>query len=192
MFQPPDLDQDLSAIVKSPYYIYNTVNDYDNYFKKYTEEFFNFTEYKFDYLYFKAQSIAESNLNPDAESPVGAMGLMQIMPSTYKEISKKIKLSTDTFDPRYSIKAGIYYMSTIWKAWKNKRTWLDHWDFCTASYNAGRGNIIRAQKLCSSKNLDTESWSSIVKTLPLVTGRHSKETITYVERIKRIRNVLIE
>jgi len=50
-----------------------------------------------------------------------------------------------------------------------------------ASYNAGAGNIIRAQSLCGGA-LD---WTGIAPCLPQVTGHHAHETITYVERIDR-------
>jgi len=68
---------------------YKRVVKFDKYFSKYSKRFFGPT---FDWHYFKAQAVAESRLNPKAESGVGAAGIMQIMPRTFKEISKKIRV----------------------------------------------------------------------------------------------------
>jgi len=189
IWRPPDLNQDLAAIQKYKYYKYNNISQYDKYFKKYTEKYFN---KDFDFLYLKSQSIAESNLNPNAISPVGAIGLMQIMPKTYTYIiTKNPELKGSINDIETNIASGIYYMSLLWNRWKQKQTWIDHWDFCTSSYNAGMGNIIKAQKISIKLNLNPNIWTSIQRTLPQVTGKHSTETINYVSRIKEIRYCLI-
>src|SRR5665213_4199966 len=56
---------------------------YDAYFKKYTKRYFGVG---FDWQYFKAQGMAESELSATARSNVGARGVMQLMPSTFEEI----------------------------------------------------------------------------------------------------------
>lgn len=50
-----------------------------------------------------------------------------------------------------------------------------------ASYNAGAGNIIRAQRACNG----ARSWIQIRVCLPQITGHHSNETIQYVDLIHR-------
>ena len=57
---------------------------YDQTFRKYSKRYFGVG---YDWRVFKAQAMAESEMNPDAKSWVGARGLMQLMPSTYKDIS---------------------------------------------------------------------------------------------------------
>ena len=52
---------------------------YDDTFRKYSKRFFGVG---FDWHYFKAQGLAESGLDPAAKSPVGARGVMQLMPGT--------------------------------------------------------------------------------------------------------------
>ena len=59
---------------------------YDQYFRKYTKRFFGAG---FDWKWFKAQAIAESNLRQDAKSWVNAKGIMQIMPRTFHEIKRR-------------------------------------------------------------------------------------------------------
>ncbi|MBP6775074.1 MAG: transglycosylase SLT domain-containing protein, partial [Gemmatimonadaceae bacterium] len=54
---------------------------YDPIFRKYSKRYFSVA---FDWRHFKAQAMAESDLNPKARSRVGARGLMQLMPSTYQ------------------------------------------------------------------------------------------------------------
>ena len=61
-------------------------NEYDHHFRKYSKRYFGPQK---DWRWFKAQAIAESSLNPKARSKAGAIGLMQIMPSTMAEINKK-------------------------------------------------------------------------------------------------------
>ena len=56
---------------------------YDDIFRKYSKRFFGPA---FDWHYFKAQGLAESGLDPKARSPVGARGVMQLMPGTYAMI----------------------------------------------------------------------------------------------------------
>ena len=51
-------------------------------------------------------------------------------------------------------------------------------------------NIIKAQKAAQKKGLDPNLWTSIEKMLPGVTGKNSKETIEYIEKIETITEVL--
>ena len=60
--------------------------EYDQYFRKYAKRYFG---PNVDWQWFKAQGIAESALRDDANSPAGAKGIMQILPSTFEEIREK-------------------------------------------------------------------------------------------------------
>ena len=167
---------------------YNRVTKYDSYFKKYTKHCFG---PGFDWRYFKSQAIAESNLNPDAKSHVGAKGIMQIMPKTFEEIKyKNPSIKGSAQQPKWNIAAGIYYDRSIWKLWKAERPFSDRIAFMFGSYNAGKGNILKAQKIAENNGLDPNIWLSIEKNLIKVTGRHSKETIGYVNKINKVKGVL--
>lgn len=167
---------------------YNRVIKYDQYFSKYSKRYFGVN---FDWLYFKAQAVAESRLKAKAKSRVGAVGVMQIMPKTFKEISRKNPSIKGTREqPRWNISAGIYYNRMIWKAWKADRSFQDRINFMFGSYNAGRGNILKAQRIAKKKGLNMNLWQSIEQTLPKVTGKRSKETIGYIRKINKIKGVL--
>ena len=133
----------------------------------------------------------ESDFNPKAVSKKGAVGLMQIMPHTFKEIRKKNPAIKGTREqPRWNIAAGIYYDRQLWRTWKAERPFQDRLNFTFGAYNAGKMNIIRAQKAAKKSGLDPNRWASICKTLPGVTGKHSRETIGYVDKIETITEVL--
>ncbi len=167
---------------------YNRVRNFDHYFSKYSKRFFGPA---FDWKLFKAQAVAESRLDSKAKSYVGAKGIMQIMPRTFQEIKRKNpSIKGSSLQPRWNIAAGINYNRSIWNLWKADRSFQDRLNFMFGSYNAGKGNILRAQKIAKNRLLDPNIWGSIEKTLPKITGKHSKETIDYVHKIKKIRKLL--
>jgi len=167
---------------------YNRVKTFDPYFSKYTKRFFGPA---FDWRHFKAQAIAESHLKVAAKSRVGAVGIMQIMPRTFQEIQKKQPIIKGTRDqPRWNIAAGIYYNRQLWNTWKADRPFQDRLNFTFGSYNAGKMNIIKAQKAAEKKGLNPNLWESVEKELPGITGKNSTETITYIKKIKKITEVL--
>ena len=170
---------------------FNANSKYDIFFHKYSKQNFGI---RFSWLQFKAQAIAESKLDRTAESHVGAQGVMQIMPGTFDEIKQRNKMvKGSVMNPKTNIRAGIWYNREIWRKWSRKDTLQDRINFMMASYNAGRGHIINAQKYCiidPVKYGDPNSWECIQNTLHLITGHHSVETKTYVKRIEGIHNIL--
>lgn len=167
---------------------YRRVVKYDRYFSKYSKRYFG---PGFDWNYFKAQPVAESRLRAKAQSRMGAVGIMQIMPRTFREIRQKNPSIRGTRQqPRWNIAAGIYYDKALWNTWKADRPFQDRVNFMLGSFNAGKGNILKAQKLARKEGLNENRWEAIEKTLPKVTGRHSRETIGYVRRINTIKGAL--
>ena len=167
---------------------YKAHKDYDQHFRKYSKRFFGVG---FDWHYFKAQAIAESNLNPNATSRVGALGIMQIMPRTFEEVSHKSKLiQGGATEPRWNIAAGIWYNKQQFDYWHKGRDLEERLRFMYGSYNAGRGNLLKAQRHAINNGLNPREWSSMHVALPMVTGRHSRETLTYVERVFQIKEVI--
>lgn len=139
----------------------------------------------------KAQLIAESGLRVDAISPVGALGIAQIMPATWEEIREALHWPEEqTPLGAYSgIVGGAWYLSTLWSQWTAPRPESDRLDLARASYNAGMGNILKAQRKADGAN----DAASILGALHIVTGgANAKETRGYVARIKRIYGELIQ
>jgi membrane-bound lytic murein transglycosylase F len=160
---------------------YKHHDDYDDYFRKYSKRFFGPA---FDWQYFKAQAVAESNLNPKAKSYVGAQGIMQIMPRTFDEIQSKNKyIAGNATEPRWNIAAGIWYNKQQFDFWQKGRALDERLKFMYGSYNAGRGNLLKAQREAIDAGLNPRVWNSMYTALPKVTGDHSKETLNYVEKI---------
>ncbi|MBX3447529.1 MAG: transglycosylase SLT domain-containing protein [Parvibaculaceae bacterium] len=138
-----------------------------------------------DHLAWKAQLWQESRLDPAAVSPAGAAGVAQFMPATWADVVRELRLprSASRHEASLAIEAGAYYMARLRRSWSSPRPQAERHRLAQASYNAGLGNILRAQKLCGGARL----WDEISPCLPRITGRHSKETIDYVRLIAQHR-----
>jgi len=154
---------------------------YDEHFRKYTKRYFG---PGFDWQYFKAQAMAESDLEPTATSRVGAKGLMQLMPATYGLIkSRKPELGAIE-DPESNIAAGIAHSRGLWLRWKDHEITEERLRFMFASYNAGEGTILRAKKVAQSEQLDERAWKNIELVAPKVQRWRYTETLPYVRKIE--------
>ncbi len=112
----------------------------------------------------------ESGFNCDAVSQKGAVGLMQLMPSTAKWLANELDIEyadDKLFEPEYNIKLGAYYLAYLSKKFENIRTVL-------CAYNAGEGVV---------KNwLSNREYSSDGKTLNYIPYA---ETKTHVEKVEK-------
>lgn len=141
-----------------------------------------------DWLLWKAQLYCESRLDPNARSPVGAEGVAQFMPATWKEVTKAMGLgAVDRRMAEPSIRAGAFYMRRLVYIWRAPRSDLSRIKLAEASYNAGAMHLIRSQAACGGK----KEYDEIIPCLPMITGRHSTETIQYVIRIHRTRKLMM-
>ncbi len=154
---------------------------YDDAFRKYTKRFFGPA---FDWHYFKAQGMAESDLMPNAVSRVGARGVMQLMPSTFKLIKTARPEFASIDDPEWNIAAGIMHDRDLWMEWKDPRTDDERAAFMFGSYNAGEGPIMRARGMARAQQLDHREWRSIESVAPKVERWRYRETVDYVKKIK--------
>ena len=160
---------------------------YDELFRKYSKRYFGPA---FDWHHFKAQALAESGLDPLAKSPVGARGLMQLMPGTYKIIQTNAPHLGSIEDPEWNIAAGIMHSRGLWHRWKDAPSDDERLRFMFGSYNAGEGPILRARKAASAKQLDPRKWNNIEVVAPTVQRWRYTETLPYVRKIEKNHEVL--
>lgn len=111
----------------------------------------------------------ESDFDSGAVSHAGAIGLMQIMPSTFEWISKELlreNLNVGMlYDPETNIRYGTYYLSYLYAR-------FDSWTNAFAAYNLGE---TRVSELLSDQRYVDENGD--IKNIPV------PETRTYVSRI---------
>lgn len=148
-------------------------NKYDRLFKKYSKRYFG---PHFEWRWFKSQGIAESNLKVNAESPVGARGIMQILPTTFEEIKLANPSYVDLDNPRWSIAAGIFYDRQLYRKWRKPLPSDERLFLAFSSYNAGYGRVLKAVKRAKKENY---TWNEVKPHLPT-------ETRNYVSRIANL------
>ena len=83
----------------------------------------------------------ESGFDPYARSSAGALGLMQMMPSTFEWLTGEEHLNENLSalrltDPEVSIRYGTYYLRYLYLKFEN-------WDTVLAAYNGGEGNVAK-------------------------------------------------
>jgi membrane-bound lytic murein transglycosylase MltF len=135
-------------------------------------------QYNFDPLMLAAQGYQESTLDQNKKSHVGAVGVMQLMPATGKELQVG-----DIHVTEANIHAGAKYMDTLMSRYFQDA----HFDeqnrslFAFASYNAGPGNIGKMRKEAAKRGLDPDVWFNNVETV--TAEKIGIETTTYVRNI---------
>ncbi len=117
-----------------------------------------------------AISRQESALYPLAQSPVGARGLMQLMPATAKETAAKLGVpyrnEQQLFDPTMNIRLGSAYLKRLLDVYDGNRI------LAAAAYNAGPGRVKRWREQSTNKPMDV--W---VESIPY------RETRNYVQNV---------
>ncbi|POW60890.1 murein transglycosylase [Candidatus Pantoea alvi] len=122
--------------------------------------------------YAMAISRQESAWNPKARSPVGASGLMQVMPATAAHTVKMYNIpgymnSNQLLDPQTNIQIGTQYLEYVYQQFGQNRI------FASAAYNAGPGRV-RSWQNVSAGNLDAVAF---IETIPF------SETRGYVKNV---------
>jgi membrane-bound lytic murein transglycosylase MltF len=135
-------------------------------------------DYKLDYLLMLAQGYQESQLDQQAKSHVGAIGVMQVMPATGKDL--KVGDITQ-LDP--NIHAGVKYIRFMMDQYyaNEPMTPLDKGLFTFASYNAGPARITQLRKRAAARGLDPNKWFNNVEVL--ASESIGRETVQYVANI---------
>ena len=135
-------------------------------------------KYDMDYLLMAAQGYQESQLNQSVKSPVGAVGVMQVMPATGQELKVG-----DIAQIEPNIHAGVKYMRFMIDQYFEKEPMdrLNKGLFAFAAYNAGPNRIMSLRKVAEKRGLDPNKWFNNVEVV--VSEKVGRETVTYVSNI---------
>lgn len=137
-------------------------------------------EYRFDWLLLAAQGFQESGLDQSARSSVGAVGIMQLLPATARE------LGIDNIDtPDANIHAGAKYLAKLRDEYFDdpKLTPAAKLDFALAAYNAGPGNVKRWREIARDRGLNPDVWRENVERISL--EKVGEQTYRYVRNIDK-------
>jgi membrane-bound lytic murein transglycosylase F len=118
--------------------------------------------YGFDWRLIAALVYQESQFNPWAKSFSGVRGLMQLTVPTAQEMGIENRLN-----PQESIIGGVRYFKQLHDLY-DKAAEPDRTLIALAAYNVGKGHVLDARRIASRKKLDPNKWSSLEKTLPLL------------------------
>lgn len=134
--------------------------------------------YRFDPLMLAAQGFQESQLNQNVRSRSGAIGIMQVLPST----GKSLKVG-DIHQIEANIHAGAKYMDLLMSKYFQDSKFTDENRalFALASYNAGPGNIAKMRRIAAAQGLDPNVWFDNVEVV--TAAKIGIETTTYVRNI---------
>ena len=148
-----------------------------------------------DWRLITAQMYQESQFDPDAQSPNGAFGLMQLTSSTAERFNVK-----DVLNPVQNIAAGARYLRKLYDYFSGIPE-QDRLFMALAAYNAGLGHVFDARNLARKLKLPPDKWTSMVEVLPLLeqrtyykNARHGycrgSEAVKYIEQIMVYYDVL--
>jgi len=135
-------------------------------------------QYNMDYLLMMAQGYQESQLNQNAKSQVGAVGVMQVMPATGKELKVGDVRQTES-----NVHAGVKYIRFMIDQYfaKEPMTPLNRGLFAFAAYNCGPGRLAQLRKEAARQGLDPNIWFNNVERI--AEQRIGRETVQYVSNI---------
>jgi len=125
-----------------------------------------------------AQGYQESKLDQNAKSQVGALGVMQVMPATGKDMGVG-----DITEIEPNIHAGVKYIRFMVDQFYEKEPMdkLNKGLFAFAAYNAGPGRISQLRGLAAKRGLNPNAWFNNVEVI--ASEKIGRETVTYVSNI---------
>jgi membrane-bound lytic murein transglycosylase MltF len=144
------------------------------YFRKYGEE------YGFDWLMLAAQAYQESRLDNRKRSHAGAVGIMQVLPSTARSVGVNDYKTLDG-----NIRAGARYMRHLVDTYFDDEDLdpMNRWIFALAGYNAGGTRISRLRRQAEANGLDPDQWFDHVERQ--TARRVGSEPVNYVSNVMK-------
>lgn len=158
-----------------------------------------------DWRLLASQAYQESKFDANARSWAGAMGLLQLMPGTAREVGV-----SRPFDPEQNVGGAVRYLEKLDQQWQDEITDpAERLRFVLASYNTGRGHVLDAQRLAEKHGDDPKRWEDtaywllrkserVYYTDPVVRHGFSRglEPVTYVaiilERFDHYREFVVD
>lgn len=138
------------------------------------------SQYGFEWLMLAAQSFQESKFRQDRRSAAGAVGIMQIKPSTAADPNVGVD-DISTVDG--NVHAGARYMRFLADRYFSSADFdpLGQWLFSLAAYNAGPARVAQLQREAAASGYDPNRWFDNVEVI--AARRLGKETVTYVSNV---------
>jgi membrane-bound lytic murein transglycosylase MltF len=144
------------------------------YFKRYSQK------YDFDWLMIAAQAYQESGIDQSKRSPAGAIGVMQLLPSTAADPNVNIR-RIDIMEN--NIHAGVKYLRFLHDRYLQDEP-MDSFNkmlFAFASYNAGPARVMRLRQEARQSGFDPDVW---FRNVEIIASRHlGAETVQYVSNV---------
>ncbi len=143
-------------------------------FKKYADE------YSFDWLAIAAQAFQESRFDHSLRSRAGAVGIMQLLPSTAADRNVGIP---NIQDLESNVHAGVKYMAFLRERYFSAEEIAPgaRFDFALAAYNAGPARVKQLRRKAAEMGLDPDRWFRNVEALQVV----GQEPVQYVANINK-------
>jgi len=134
--------------------------------------------YEMDYLLMMAQGYQESRLDQTAKSPAGAVGIMQVMPETGRDMA-----AGDISQLEPNIHAGVKYVRWVQDQFFEQEAMdaVNKTLFSFAAYNAGPRRVQELRRLAQKRRLNPNVWFNNVELL--AAEKIGAETVTYVSNI---------
>lgn len=142
--------------------------------------------FDFDWRLIVAQMYQESRFNPQAESSAGALGLMQLLPSTATEVGIE-----DPLDPASGIEGGVAYLDQMRRRFEDEMSQREKTWFALAAYNVGYTRIAKARATARQRGLNPNRWFGQVERVmqDMAANDHScrcGQTVVYVRGIRSL------
>jgi len=158
---------------KSEFYSLNNnqISAYDTLIKEHAKEL------GWDWRLLASLIYQESQFQPKDTSWAGAKGLMQMMPSTAKELGIK-----DRENPEESLHGGTAYLERLYKNFEPVTDSVQRIKFTMASYNCGYQHVKDAQSLAEFRGLDKYTWDGNVDKMILALSNpenYNNEVVQY-------------
>ena len=154
--------------------VWRRLHRYTPLFKRYSDQ------YHLDWFAVAAQAYQESGFNHDRVSDQGAVGLMQLLPSTAADPIVGI---ADIDSVENNVHAAVRYLAFLREQYYSSPEIpeADRWGFMWAAYNAGPGRVQRMRQRAAEIGLDPNRWFDNVE--------HAAQQVAGAETVRHVANV---